>query len=212
MSRDNGRPAHLWRALALVPADRARYLLTLDRDSAAQRAAWASELYRSIRTPDFGAAIRWPEDTAELFQPLARGGENRVELLAFHEESGPEDGATVGEDALLHTRRGAPAAYHGDVGRPAEEREAVQHRLLFVEEVLHLLSRLSGHQEDGAVPVGGVLGDAGGFRRAQHRLSLAAIFGAAEKGGGEMYYLEDESPSVWEQLPGSIAFVRGLKL
>ncbi len=70
VTRDDGRPAHLWRALSLVPESRARYLLTLDRASAAQRGSWAAELYGSIRAPGFGEAIRWPEDTAELFVGL----------------------------------------------------------------------------------------------------------------------------------------------
>lgn len=61
VTRDDGRPAHLWRALSLVPEDRARYLLTLNRATAAERASWAAELYGSIRTPGFGDANRWPE-------------------------------------------------------------------------------------------------------------------------------------------------------
>ncbi len=70
VTKDDGRPAHLWRSLALVPEDRASYLLTLNRATAAQRGAWANELYRAIHAPDFGNPIRWPEDTAELFVSL----------------------------------------------------------------------------------------------------------------------------------------------
>ncbi|MCH7824457.1 MAG: VWA domain-containing protein [Acidobacteria bacterium] len=70
VTKDDGRPAHLWRSLALVPEDRAAYLLTLNHVTAAQRGAWANELYRAIRVPDFGQLIRWPEDTAELFVNL----------------------------------------------------------------------------------------------------------------------------------------------
>ena len=70
VTEDNGRPAHLWRSLAIVPAPLASYLLTLNRDAPAQRGAWANELYRAIRAPDFGRPIRWPEDTAELFVNL----------------------------------------------------------------------------------------------------------------------------------------------
>lgn len=39
-----------------------------------------------------------------------------------------------------------------------------------------------------------------------------AIFTAAEKGGGQLYYIEDESPTVWEQLPGSLKYLRNLQL
>lgn len=68
--KDKGRPAHLWRALSLIPETRARYLLTMDRLTPAERGAWADEMYRSIRMPNFAAPIRWPEDTAELFVNL----------------------------------------------------------------------------------------------------------------------------------------------
>ncbi len=69
-TRDEGRAAHLWRALSLVPEERARYLLTLDRATRGERVSWARELYASIRSPGFADAIRWPEDTAELFTHL----------------------------------------------------------------------------------------------------------------------------------------------
>jgi sugar phosphate isomerase/epimerase len=39
-----------------------------------------------------------------------------------------------------------------------------------------------------------------------------AIFAAAEAAGGQLYYIEDESPNVWEQLPGSLEYLRKLKL
>ncbi len=76
VTKDDGRPAHLWRSLALVPEDRAAYLLTLNHETAAQRAAWANEMYRAIRVPDFGQPIRWPEDTAELFVSLRMRPDN----------------------------------------------------------------------------------------------------------------------------------------
>jgi sugar phosphate isomerase/epimerase len=44
------------------------------------------------------------------------------------------------------------------------------------------------------------------------QMDWPGILGAAEAGGGKLYYLEDESPSVWEQLPGSLKYLRGLKL
>lgn len=68
--QDGGRGAHLWRALALVPARRASYLLTMGHADATQRSAWAETLYDAIRMPDFARAIRWPSDTAELFVNL----------------------------------------------------------------------------------------------------------------------------------------------
>jgi hypothetical protein len=39
-----------------------------------------------------------------------------------------------------------------------------------------------------------------------------ALFAATEAAAGKLYYIEDESPTVWEQLPGSLAYLRGLKL
>jgi len=69
-TQDGGRAAHLWRALSLVPEERARYLLTMNHASAEQKAVWADTLYDSIRMPNFADAIRWPEDTAELFVNL----------------------------------------------------------------------------------------------------------------------------------------------
>ena len=75
VTRDNGRPAHLWRALSLVPEARARYLLTLDRRTADDRARWARDLYGEIRMPDFGQPIRWPSDPAELFVRLRLRGD-----------------------------------------------------------------------------------------------------------------------------------------
>jgi len=40
--------------------------------------------------------------------------------------------------------------------------------------------------------------------------SWPAIFEAAEAAGGQLYYIEDESPTVWEQLPKSLEYLRGL--
>ena len=70
LTKDDGRPAHLWRSLALVPEDRAAYLLTLNHANGEQRGTWARTLYGAIRSPDFGRPIRWPEDTSELFVNL----------------------------------------------------------------------------------------------------------------------------------------------
>jgi sugar phosphate isomerase/epimerase len=39
-----------------------------------------------------------------------------------------------------------------------------------------------------------------------------AVFRAAKASSTELYYLEDESPKVWEQLPKSLAYLKGLKL
>jgi len=39
-----------------------------------------------------------------------------------------------------------------------------------------------------------------------------AVFAAAEAGGGQLYYIEDESPTVWEQLPRSLEYLRKLEL
>ncbi|HEX9701026.1 MAG TPA: VWA domain-containing protein [Acidobacteriota bacterium] len=70
IGKDGGRAAHLWRALSLVPEGRARYLLTMGHETGPERAAWSAAMYRSIRMPDFGRTIRWPEDLAELFVNL----------------------------------------------------------------------------------------------------------------------------------------------
>jgi len=70
VTEDSGKPAHLWRALSLIPAEQARYLLTMNHEAEGQRAAWANEMYRAIRIPDFGQMIRWPDDVAELFVGL----------------------------------------------------------------------------------------------------------------------------------------------
>ncbi|MGD8330924.1 MAG: VWA domain-containing protein, partial [Acidobacteriota bacterium] len=87
---------------------RARYLLTMDQDSAAQRAAWAQTMYRSINTPDFADAIRWPGDVAELFinlrlLPDGSGidwpGGGRVWRAAF--DGDDRLGTEVAIDALL---------------------------------------------------------------------------------------------------------------
>ncbi len=65
-----GRAAHLWRALSLIPEARAHYLLTLNGETEEERSRWASRLYLSIRLPEFGNPIRWPDDAAELFIDL----------------------------------------------------------------------------------------------------------------------------------------------
>ena len=69
-TKNDGRAAHLWRALSLVPSPLAGYLLTMNHASAEERERWARSLYREISTPGFGQAIRWPEDVAELFVNL----------------------------------------------------------------------------------------------------------------------------------------------
>ena len=38
------------------------------------------------------------------------------------------------------------------------------------------------------------------------------IFRAARLSGTEIYYLEDESPKVWEQIPESLQYLSNLKL
>jgi hypothetical protein len=65
-----GRAAHLWRALSLIPATRANYLLTLGGKSEEERGRWATRLYLSIKLPELGNPIRWPYDVAELFTNL----------------------------------------------------------------------------------------------------------------------------------------------
>jgi sugar phosphate isomerase/epimerase len=44
------------------------------------------------------------------------------------------------------------------------------------------------------------------------QLDLPAIFRAARKSGTEIYYIEDESPKVWEQIPESLKYLSSLKL
>jgi len=44
------------------------------------------------------------------------------------------------------------------------------------------------------------------------QIDFPALLRAAEAGGGELYYIEDESPEPWEQLPGSLSYLRGLEL
>jgi len=44
------------------------------------------------------------------------------------------------------------------------------------------------------------------------QIDFPALLRAAEAGGGELYYIEDESPKPWDQLPGSLSYLRGLKL
>ena len=70
VTKNDGRAAHLWRALSLAPAPLAHYLLTMNHESAEERRRWARSLYREISTPGFGQSIRWPEDVAELFANL----------------------------------------------------------------------------------------------------------------------------------------------
>lgn len=93
-----GRAAHLWRALSLVPARRAQYLLTLNGETEEERTRWASRLYRSIRLSEFGNPIRRPDDAAELFvalrlDPASGGlawpGGARAWLAAFRRPEGP---------------------------------------------------------------------------------------------------------------------------
>jgi sugar phosphate isomerase/epimerase len=44
------------------------------------------------------------------------------------------------------------------------------------------------------------------------QIDWPAVFRAAKASGGELYYIEDESPKVWEQLPQSLAYLSALKL
>lgn len=44
------------------------------------------------------------------------------------------------------------------------------------------------------------------------QIDWPAVFRAAKASGGEIYYIEDESPKVWEQLPKSLAYLSALKL
>jgi sugar phosphate isomerase/epimerase len=44
------------------------------------------------------------------------------------------------------------------------------------------------------------------------QIDWPSVFRAARASGGELYYLEDESPKVWEQLPQSLAYLSALKL
>ena len=44
------------------------------------------------------------------------------------------------------------------------------------------------------------------------QIDWPAVFRAAKASGGELYYIEDESPSVWEQLPKTLAYLSALKL
>ena len=69
--KDRGRPAHLWRALALLPESRAQHLLTLSHPTNEARISWARELYGSIEIAGFGDGFKWPEDVAELFINLS---------------------------------------------------------------------------------------------------------------------------------------------
>ena len=46
----------------------------------------------------------------------------------------------------------------------------------------------------------------------QGQLDLPAIFRAARKSGTEIYYIEDESPKVWEQIPETLKYLSSLKL
>jgi sugar phosphate isomerase/epimerase len=43
------------------------------------------------------------------------------------------------------------------------------------------------------------------------QIDWPAVLHAAKASGAEIYYLEDESPKPWEQLPKSIAYLTGLK-
>ncbi len=70
VTKNNGRAAHLWRALSLAPSPLAHYLLTMNHASADDRRRWARSLYAKIGTPEFSQSIRWPEDVAELFVSL----------------------------------------------------------------------------------------------------------------------------------------------
>jgi sugar phosphate isomerase/epimerase len=44
------------------------------------------------------------------------------------------------------------------------------------------------------------------------QIDWPAVFRAAKASGGEIYYIEDESPAVWDQLPKSIAYLSALKV
>jgi sugar phosphate isomerase/epimerase len=44
------------------------------------------------------------------------------------------------------------------------------------------------------------------------QIDWPAVFRAAKTAKTELYYLEDESPKVWEQLPKSLAYLQGLKV
>ena len=44
------------------------------------------------------------------------------------------------------------------------------------------------------------------------QIDWPAVFRAAKASGGEIYYIEDESPKVWEQLPQSLRYLGGLQL
>lgn len=44
------------------------------------------------------------------------------------------------------------------------------------------------------------------------QIDWPAVFQAAKASGGEIYYIEDESPSVWQQLPQSLKYLSSLKL
>jgi sugar phosphate isomerase/epimerase len=44
------------------------------------------------------------------------------------------------------------------------------------------------------------------------QIDWPAVFRAAKASGGEIYYIEDESPKVWEQLPLSLKYLSALKL
>ena len=44
------------------------------------------------------------------------------------------------------------------------------------------------------------------------QIDWPSVFRAAKAAGGELYYIEDESPSVWEQLPRSLAYLSSLKI
>lgn len=69
-----------------------------------------------------------------------------------------------------------------------------------MEKGLELPPGSSGAPHEKQVPVG------------TGQMDWPAILRAAEKAGGAMYYLEDESPSVWEQLPKSLDYLRNLTL
>lgn len=44
------------------------------------------------------------------------------------------------------------------------------------------------------------------------QIDWPAVFRAAKAAGGEIYYIEDESPKVWEQLPQSLKYLSTLKV
>ena len=44
------------------------------------------------------------------------------------------------------------------------------------------------------------------------QIDWPAVFKAAKASGGEIYYIEDESPKVWEQVPLSLTYLSALKL